>query len=308
MNREQDPYLPMKSVISADPGPPMPEFGGEEIGPGDFSLRVVAAETARLFRLHWRWGLAAVALPQLTMFVYILLGELAPAANAGDSLASAMAGLGVLLLAAPLLVAVDAALIWRTAESGPAGRLDRGPLSGLFLGFRFFKQAFLADLVLGFCFILAAAPAWVVKGFLLGSDAFAGGALGVLWAVFVALAALALTVYSWAAIRWSLVLPAAVFENLGFTEADRRVSALLRGRTRQVLPVGLVLAILSRGLDLAIKEAPVWLARFFDIGGPRVRLAWIVVYAAISMLTWLLGVVIAVACYKVLRASAVTRT
>jgi hypothetical protein len=58
----------------------------------------------------------------------------------------------------PLNYGAQGALLWRFAGSELYGPLRRGPLLGVFWGFRFFVPRLLQDLLFLLCFLVVAAP------------------------------------------------------------------------------------------------------------------------------------------------------
>jgi len=234
------------------------EVAGASAGKPTFSTFV--RWTVHLFKKHFWWSVAAIAIPTAINAVMLLLEGLGLEARNPFTTGSLLS----LFLGLPLASGAFVAILWRMLGRSAVGSLDKSPVVAIFHGLRFFGAYLVWGMAMLGVFLVAFMPAMVVAFvFFSGVSTSLAELLGspsesaLLLAAAVAGSILILFLFS----RWSIALPIMIaeigkFSTRAFKESTRRV----KGRAGSVFAFYLVFAVfhLTLGRSSDLFEELVW--------------------------------------------------
>lgn len=294
----EDHYLPMAAAIvqPAPPGETIPTPVAQSPVPlGEFF-----SEWRRVLSGNFWWACAAVAIPVLFEAVRRALAI----ARDGDGWMNLLV---LPLVAFPLYYGTQGALLWRFAGSAAHGPLRRGPVLGVFWGFRFFGAVSFYDILGSLCTLSVAAPLglifWAGLSRRYGFASF--GERPMEWIVlFIAMLPLFL-LNAFIMARWVAAVPAVTAENKTFAAAITRSEALVRSRMWTTFAF---VAILQLGCGVIPMLGQTWHVPWSTMLGHASAepLWWPFAFAPFKAIAWVTGSAALVAAYSALtRASVV---
>lgn len=291
-----DPYIPMEAAL-AQPAPE--EKPPEPIHVGPVTLRSLFRAWGRVLKKHFWWGAALMVIPTIASNAAVLLPAFEISAEKIETIGAAVP----ILMALPLQLGASGALIWRLVGSGAHGPLQRGPIDGLFWGFRFAGVQFAYGLLIGLVTLPFLAPATTIYYVALKTEAWETVPLVQAptgWIAFAAASVIGTVLATFITSRWAIGAEVAVARDSEIWVAMKQSSARVKPRKGTVFVFICINILITTGLTYALAWAEPFLA-VLKIEAPRVVFACSIASILVSLIAAVVGPAAHAALYFALR-------